>query len=27
MDVVDRIARGDRIRTVTITETRAAQRQ
>lgn len=27
MDVVDRISRGDRIRTVTITETRAAQRQ
>jgi hypothetical protein len=27
MDVVDRITRGDRIRTVTITETRAGQRQ
>jgi cyclophilin family peptidyl-prolyl cis-trans isomerase/HEAT repeat protein len=27
MDVVDRIARGDRIRAVTITETRAGQRQ
>lgn len=27
MDVIDRIARGDRIRTVTITETRGGQRQ
>ena len=27
MDVVDRIARGDRIRTITVTETRAGQRQ